>query len=584
MNANLQSRRIIASIASVLCFYSANTSAVSPLDVVLDEEARRVEMIERISPSVVCVFDARRRGGGSGVLIDEHGYGLTNYHVVAGLLATRKGWGGLGDGVLYELEVLGIDVTGDVAMFRLIPPKKGYKFPFSRLGDSDSVSVGDPAIAMGNPFILSEDYLPSVTLGLITGTNRYQWGVKGNLAYTNCIQVDAPINPGNSGGPLFNTSGEVIGINGRISVNTRGRFNVGFGYAISSNQIKRFMPALRAGLLGRHGSWQATVEKTPDGIVFARLKEPGPAFDAGIRRGDRLTAIDNVPIETSNQVASLLGTYPEHWPILLDVERDGRARRVMVRLDPVQPNMKRPFEAERDANVRQVRRVLETYRRASRSDETTAVPTRWKWAVRRAFRAASDGTTQPAQQYEANWIKGERVRMRQRHEDGTSGRLVEYDDVSAEQRTSPTAEAFELPIQDRMASHALFRLRRWLVGDSDTVEVTELILAGGDAVWAPTMWSGGTAIEPRAAKDVTPHYVEIVKAQLGAHATARFGFDIESGLAVSVHVSDDLSGFSIDMTLSDHRDVGGVRWPTTIVVRGDGTGYRDTSSDWELAP
>ena len=575
---------IIASIGSMLCLCSASVSAISPLDIVLDQEARRIEMIDRVSPSVVCVFDATRRGGGSGVLIDEDGYGLTNYHVVAGLLDTRKGWGGLGDGVLYELEVLGIDVTGDVAMFRLIPPKDGYKFPFARLGDSDAVSVGDPAIAMGNPFILSEDYLPSVTLGLITGTKRYQWGVKGNLTYTNCIQVDASINPGNSGGPLFNESGEVIGINGRISVSTRGRFNVGFGYAISSNQIKRFMPALRAGLLARHGSWQATVEKTPDGIVFARLKEPGPAFDAGIRRGDRLIAFDNVPIETTNQVASLLGTYPENWPIALDVERDGRPRRVVLRLDPVQPKMKRPFEVERDVNTRQVRRVLDSYRRASRTPESVSIPTTWKWTVRREFDATPDGTTQQAQRYAADWTKGESVNMRQLHEDGSSGRLIEYDDLIAEQRTSSAAEAFELPIQDRMASQALYRLKRWLVGDDDTLEVTELTLAGGDALWSSTVQAAGTKIERGASPSMTPRIVEIIEAQLGAHTTARFGFDLESGLAVTVKVSDELSGFSIEMTLSDHRDVGGARWPTTIVVGGDGTGYRDTLSDWELSP
>ena len=108
--------------------------AASPLSLVLSAEARRIETIERIAPSVVCVFDSHRRGGGSGVLIDPHGYGLTNYHVAAGMLDKRKGWGGLADGVLYELEVLGIDVTGDVAMFRLIPPKAEFAFPFASLG------------------------------------------------------------------------------------------------------------------------------------------------------------------------------------------------------------------------------------------------------------------------------------------------------------------------------------------------------------------------------------------------------------------------------------------------------------------
>ena len=147
--------------------------------------------------AVVCVYDEAQRGGGSGVVIDREGYGLTNFHVVAGMMAKRRGWGGLGDGKLYELEVLGVDPTGDVAMFRLTGRDS---FPFATLGDSDAVRVGDEVFAMGNPFVLSEDYTPSVSMGIVSGTHRYQYGVLGNLAYTDCIQVDAAINPGNLAG------------------------------------------------------------------------------------------------------------------------------------------------------------------------------------------------------------------------------------------------------------------------------------------------------------------------------------------------------------------------------------------------
>ena len=195
--------------------------------------SERVALMERVSPGVVGVFDDEQSGGGSGVLIDPRGFGLTNYHVVAGMLDGRKGWGGLSDGSLYRLEVLGIDPTGDVAMFRLVGRDS---FPFARLGDSDKVAVGDTVLAMGNPFTLSENYAPTVTRGLVTGVHRYQWGVKGNLIYSDCFQTDASINPGNSGGPLFNSQGEIIGINGRISVNTRGGINVDGGDAIAATQ------------------------------------------------------------------------------------------------------------------------------------------------------------------------------------------------------------------------------------------------------------------------------------------------------------------------------------------------------------
>jgi S1-C subfamily serine protease len=329
---------VVAVLLAAQMFSTGNARGASPSNLVLRTETRRIETIERIAPSVVCIYDSHQRGGGSGVLIDPDGYGLTNYHVVAGLLETRTGWGGLADGVLYELQVLGIDVTGDVAMFRLIPPKAQFRFPYARLGDSDAVKVGDPAIAIGNPFSLSEDHTPSVSVGIVTGIHRYQKGVGGNLAYTDSIQVDAAINPGNSGGPLFNAAGEIIGINGRISVNTRGRYNVGFGYAISSNQIKRFIPALRAGLLARHGTWQATVDDNADGVRFAEVRRSGPAYDAGVRVGDRLLSLDGVAIKSANQVASILGTYPVNWPVRLQIERPQRKKtdapsEIVVRLE-----------------------------------------------------------------------------------------------------------------------------------------------------------------------------------------------------------------------------------------------------------
>ena len=284
----------------------AATPEDAPHHLVLEAQARRIEVIARVTPSVVCIQDQRHRSGGSGVLIDAEGYGLTNFHVVAGMLDARRGWGGLSDGKVYELEVLGIDPTGDVAMFRLIGRER---FIPAQLGDSDAVRVGDSAIALGDPFGLSADYTPTATLGIVTGVHRYQWGVGNNLIYSDCIQVDASINPGNSGGPLLNAAGEVIGINGRISVNTRGRFNVGFGYAITSNQIKRFLPALRAGLLAKHGTLQATVAQR-DELVFTEVAPGGAAAEAGIRRGDELLRIDGVTIVSPNHFVSVLGTYP----------------------------------------------------------------------------------------------------------------------------------------------------------------------------------------------------------------------------------------------------------------------------------
>ena len=107
--------------------------------------------------------------------------------------------------------------------------------------------------------LLATDFTPTVTFGLVSGVHRYQYPAGTLLEYTDCIQIDTSINPGNSGGPLFNMKGELIGINGRISADKRGRLNSGVGYAISINQIKNFLGHLKAGLDVDHASLGAVV-------------------------------------------------------------------------------------------------------------------------------------------------------------------------------------------------------------------------------------------------------------------------------------------------------------------------------------
>ncbi len=596
-------RIVVAALLVVSVLTSDDARGASPLDLVLSAEARRIETIERIAPSVVCIHDTNQRAGGSGVLIDPEGYGLTNYHVVASLLGTRTGWGGLADGVLYELEVLGIDVTGDVAMFRLIPPQPRFKFPYARLGDSDAVKVGDTAIAIGNPFSLSEDYTPTITVGIVTGVHRYQKGVGGNLAYTDSIQVDAAINPGNSGGPLFNAAGEIVGINGRISVNTRGRFNVGFGYAISSNQIQRFIPALRAGLLARHGTWQATVDDDAGKVRFAEVRRSGPAYDAGVRVGDRLLSLDGLTIQSANQVASMLGTYPVNWPVWLEIERGRRQKtdaplEVVVRLEAVQPTMRRPFEVDRNVNLRQVERVLRAYRRSVLGDETARRPSRWNWTSVRHHMLTEEqlsgcGVDSPTGQltgsntcytpprqpehFEVSQTGDGPIRMEQRDIDGSAGRIIEYDDVTAVQRVSENEESYDLPADVNMVLGALYTMQRWLLEPVDQIDLSQVSHAGADGYVEPLSarrWEGGGATS----------VLEVIAWPLGEHAVARFAFDSESFTLTRITTLDLLSGASATIDFSDHRDVGGSVWPCTLEVRGDGYAYCETLSDWELSP
>ncbi|NUQ46144.1 MAG: trypsin-like peptidase domain-containing protein [Phycisphaerae bacterium] len=362
----------------------------SSRELVRAAEQARVTLIQTLAPKVVCVFPrGGRAGGGSGVLIDADGYGLTNYHVVAALGGGREGEGGRylpqgvepgrGGSVLMPLEVLGIDPAGDVAMFRL---KGEGPFTFAPLGDSDALRVGDETLAMGNPFLLAEDFRPTVTLGIVSGLHRYLSGVRRTLIYTDCIQTDTSINPGNSGGPLFNMRGEIVGINGRIGAEERSRVNVGVGYAISSNQIRRFLPGLRAGLETQHATLGATAfDRQPRLVLIDQILRTSDAYRAGLRVGDRVLAFNGRPIHSANQLMNWVGSYPARWPVELSVQREDKTHALRFRLESLPlPRRERPppdvppeearqlpqpLEGTNDrANIREVRRVLKRARAA----------------------------------------------------------------------------------------------------------------------------------------------------------------------------------------------------------------------------
>jgi len=543
----------------------------SPADLVLAAQAERIAVIARVAPAVVCVFDRGQRSGGSGVVIDAEGYGLTNFHVVAGLLETRRGWGGLSDGRLYELEVLGIDPTGDVAMFRLHGRER---FPFAPLGDSDRVGIGDTAIAMGNPFSLSEDFTPSVSLGIVTGVHRYQEGVRGNLIYTDCIQVDAAINPGNSGGPLFNAAGEIVGINGRISVSTRGRYNVGFGYAIASNQIHRFLPALRAGLLARHGTLQAAVDTADRGVVFAEMIRGASAFKAGARVGDGLRAVDGVPIVSPNHFASLLGTYPEGWEILLDLQREGKPLPTVARLDPIEPRLQEPFAVDRAVNLQEVRRVLRRFQESAGFAGEGCGPAGWRWTAERRHLPSADHPTEDPQRLEFVQWGDEPIRVLHRHDDGSAGRVIEFDDRRAVDRSPAGGEAFAVSPQIAMVLAAQYVMHVRMLASVDAMDLSQVRHAGGAAVVEAA--PGGAGYES--------NLVEVLEWPVADHAVARFDFDVDRHWLRRITVRDVPSGAEATVHLSDHGPIGGVVWPRTVEVRGSGMACRDSILELELVP
>lgn len=310
----------------------------SDMELIRGFENARIQVIEQVVGSVVAIYGPSRQGGGSGVIFDPSGLALTNHHVIEG--AGLRGLGGLNDGKLYDWELVGTDPGGDVAIIQL---KGKESFPWSPLGDSDSVKVGDWALAMGNPFLLAEDQVPTVTLGVVSGVERFQEGTGTQLVYGNCIQVDSSINPGNSGGPLFNMSGQIIGINGRGSFRDRGRVNVGLGYAISVNQIKNFLPDLLATKIVEHGTLDAAFSNRDGKVVCATLDLDSPVAKLGLELGDELLEFEGRKITHANQFKNLLCTYPEYWPADLLIQKpDGEQRRINVRLFGLPYNFQAP--------------------------------------------------------------------------------------------------------------------------------------------------------------------------------------------------------------------------------------------------
>ena len=298
------------------------------LDEVLSAEQARIEVIDHVVPACIAVFGPKGDGGGSGVVISPDGYALTNFHVVQPSGDYMRC--GMSDGVLYDAVVVGIDPTGDVALIQLLGRDD---FPTATLGDSDRLRIGDWCFTIGNPFILATDFMPSVAYGLVSGTHRYQYPAGTLLEYADCIQTDAAINPGNSGGPLFNDVGELIGINGRGSFEKRGRVNVGVGYAISINQIKKFIGYLRSGRIVDHATLGATVASGETGnVVVSNILETSDAYRRGLRYDDEIVSLGGRAIRTANGFKNMLGIFPKGWKIPLTYRRDGQRYDVMVRL------------------------------------------------------------------------------------------------------------------------------------------------------------------------------------------------------------------------------------------------------------
>ncbi|MFO1063149.1 MAG: trypsin-like peptidase domain-containing protein [Pirellulales bacterium] len=307
------------------------SAADNASDVIAAAQAARQKSMAAASQATIAVFGLDGGGGGSGVIITPDGYALTNFHVTSACGDHMRC--GLNDGTMVDAVIVGIDATGDVSLIKLLGRND---FPTADLADSDTVRVGQWCFAAGNPFGLATNLQPSVSLGLVSGTGRYQYPAGTLLEYADCIQTDAAINPGNSGGPLFNLDAQVIGINGRCSFEKRGRVNVGVGYAISINQIKSFLGMLRSGRLVDHATLGATVATDESGkVTVSNIINTSDAYRRGLRFGDEVLSFAGREVHTTNDFKNILGTLPKDWRVPITIRRNDKTETLLVRLTGV---------------------------------------------------------------------------------------------------------------------------------------------------------------------------------------------------------------------------------------------------------
>ena len=286
--------------------------AVKPAVVHISTQQTFVTRRKNFSPLEEFFFGAPRRREyvlqslGSGVIVSQQGYVLTNNHVIANADKIKVT---LADKREFNASVVGGDPKTDVAIIKI----NGSNLPVAKLGDSDKLEVGDWGIAIGTPFGLSQ----TVTVGIISAKGRANVGI---AAYEDFLQTDAAINPGNSGGPLIDIDGAVIGINTAIFSRSGGY--QGIGFAIPINMAKEVMYELiDKGVVIR--GWigviiQPVTREIAEhlklakikGVLIAEVMKKGPAYRGGLKQGDIILEYDGKEVNDTNQLRNLVANTP----------------------------------------------------------------------------------------------------------------------------------------------------------------------------------------------------------------------------------------------------------------------------------
>jgi serine protease Do len=269
-----------------------------------------------------------QNGQGSGFIVSEDGYILTNGHVVNGAEEITVV---LNDGKEYEAEVIGIDTNTDIAVIKI----NDRKLPYLSLGNSDDLEVGQWVMAIGNPLGLQA----SVTAGVVSAKGRNGLDL---ARIEDFIQTDAAINRGNSGGPLLNLNGEVIGMNTAIVTNMGSGGYMGIGFAIPSGMIRHIMDQLISNGTVTRGFIGVTLQQVDsnlaqsfglekiEGALISDVSHNSPAEDAGLKQGDVILSYDKKPVATIGALRNAISLMAPGSKITLEVLRNGRRIQVPI--------------------------------------------------------------------------------------------------------------------------------------------------------------------------------------------------------------------------------------------------------------
>ena len=315
------------------------------------EDSTIASVVDQVSPAVVSILTETQvrnyffgqnqtsTGAGTGMIVTEDGYIITNSHVISDAdrvtVVTDSG------DTYEDVEVVGVDPLNDVAYLKIADVSG---LPTVTLGDSKSIATGQPVLAIGNALGV---YQNSITQGIISGTGRTVTATdstgSSSETLTDMIQTDAAINPGNSGGPLVNAAGEVIGINTAVSTSAQS-----LGFAIPISSVKGMLTnIIENSLAERAYVGVSYIAITPEvakeydlpvssGAYVYGSSNPvvtgGPADEAGIKKGDIITAVNNVAVGSAGSISTLIGEYAVGETVQLSVIRDGSEYTVDVTL------------------------------------------------------------------------------------------------------------------------------------------------------------------------------------------------------------------------------------------------------------